>query len=209
MPAIAKPKIFIVFYSLYGHVYTLAQSIKKGVEKVSEVEVHLFQLKETLDDKVLAAMHAPPKPNVPVIVPSDLAAADAFLFGIPTRFGNMSEQWKNLWDATGQLWIKQALCGKMAGTFFSTASQNGGQESTALTFITTLAHHGMIYVPFGTRSSHIFDNSAIVGGSAYGAGTITNGDGSRLPSPHEIDIAEAQGQIFAQNVAQYYRNHRG
>ncbi|KAJ1911406.1 hypothetical protein IWQ60_010151 [Tieghemiomyces parasiticus] len=197
MSIVAKPKIFIIFYSLYGHLYTVAQSIKLGVEKANNAEVHLFQLKETLSPEVLAKMHAPAKPNVPILVPEDLAAADAFLFGIPTRFGNMPEQWKNLWDATGQLWMKGALVGKFAGIFFSTASQHGGQETTALTFLTTLAHHGIMYVPFGNRSSYLMDHSHIIGGSAYGSGTITNGDGSRMPSQEELEIAEAQCQPFA------------
>ncbi|KAJ1903676.1 hypothetical protein IWQ60_012551, partial [Tieghemiomyces parasiticus] len=88
--------------------------------------------------------------------------------------------------------MKGALVGKFAGIFFSTASQHGGQETTALTFLTTLAHHGIMYIPFGYRSSYLFDHSHIIGGSAYGSGTITNGDGSRMPSQEELEIAEAQ-----------------
>lgn len=94
-------------------------------------------------------MHAPPKPDVPVITVDDLKEADGFLFGIPTRFGIMPAQMKAFLDATGGLWASGGLAGKFAGTFFSTASQHGGQETTAFTAVTYFAHHGMIYVPLG------------------------------------------------------------
>ncbi|KAJ1977886.1 hypothetical protein H4R35_002112 [Dimargaris xerosporica] len=200
-----RPKIFIIFYSLYGHVYTLAQAVKEGVERVADADAQLFQLKETLDDNVLEKMQAPPRPNVPIISPADMVEADAFLFGVPTRYGNMPEQWKCFWDATGQLWVSGALNNKLAGIFYSTASQHGGQETTAMTMLTTLAHHGMIYVPLGYRSSHLFTLNKVLGGSPYGAGTITNGDGSRMPSEEELEIASAQGQLFARTVAQFAR----
>ncbi|KAJ1980068.1 hypothetical protein H4R34_002589 [Dimargaris verticillata] len=200
-----RPKIFIIFYSLYGHVYTMAQAVKEGVEKVADVDVQLFQLKETLDDSILEKMQAPPRPNVPIISPAEMVEADAFLLGVPTRYGNMPEQWKCFWDATGQLWVSGALNNKMAGVFYSTASQHGGQETTAMTMLTTLAHHGMIYVPLGYRSSHLFTLNKVMGSSPYGAGTITNGDGSRMPSEEELEIASAQGQLFARTVSQFVR----
>ncbi|ORX80431.1 TrpR binding protein WrbA [Basidiobolus meristosporus CBS 931.73] len=93
----------------------------------------------------------------------------------------------------------------MATFFFSTASQHGGQETTALTSLTTLAHHGIIYVPLGFTSPHLSDNSEVIGGSAYGAGTIANGDGSRMPSAKELEVAVHQGEYFTSIVAQYVR----
>lgn len=101
-----------------------------------------------------------------------LLEADGYLFGFGTRFGTMPAQMKAFLDATGQHWAKGALAGKFAGTFFSTASQHGGQETTALITVTYFAHHGIIYVPFGFAHPHLFDNSEVVGGSAYGAGTV-------------------------------------
>lgn len=103
-------------------------------------------------------MHAPAKPDVPVITVDDLKEADGFLFGIPTRFGTMPAQIKSFLDATGGLWANGTLAGKFAGTFFSTASQHGGQETTAFTTVTYFAHHGMIYVPLGFANVSFFRN---------------------------------------------------
>jgi NAD(P)H dehydrogenase (quinone) len=94
-------------------------------------------------------MHAPAKPNYPIIAVDDLKKFDAFLFGIPTRYGNFPAQWKAFWDATGGLWAGGALAGKYAGVFVSTGTPGGGQETTAVNSISTLVHHGMLYVPLG------------------------------------------------------------
>ncbi|KAJ2525045.1 hypothetical protein GGH20_003996, partial [Coemansia sp. RSA 1937] len=90
-----------------------------------------------------------------------------------------------------------ALVGKSAGLFFSTGSQHGGQESTAYSFLPHLAHHGIIYVPLGFPSPYMFENDAIVGGSAWGAGVIAGPDGSLQPTHKELEIAEIQGEKFA------------
>ncbi|KAJ1986139.1 hypothetical protein H4R33_003538 [Dimargaris cristalligena] len=198
-----RPQVYIVLYSLYGHVFNLAQSIKKGAEKTGLVDIKLFQVRETLPADVLTKMHAPPKPEIPVLEPKDMAAGDAFLFGVPTRYGNMPAQWKHFWDATGQLWVSGALNNKMAGVFFSTGSQHGGQETTAFTLLTTLAHHAMIYVPLGYTHPNLQDNSEVIGGSAWGAGTVAGGDGSRQVTPKEAAIAEHQGESFAKTVRQF------
>ncbi len=109
-------------------------------------------------------MHAAQFPDVPVITPSELVNADGFILGIPTRYGVCSAQMKAFWDATGGLWMKGELAGKYAGMFTSTGSQHGGQETTILTFIPVLAHHGIIFVPFGYTSGLIQDNSEMMGG---------------------------------------------
>jgi NAD(P)H dehydrogenase (quinone) len=100
-------------------------------------------------------MHAS-KPNYPIATPETLAQLDGFLLGIPTRYGNMPAQLRAFWDATGQLWQTGQLSGKYAGIFMSTASPGGGQESTAYTAMSTLAHHGIMYVPLGY--GHAFGN---------------------------------------------------
>ncbi|KAJ1757788.1 hypothetical protein LPJ62_001366 [Coemansia sp. RSA 2167] len=192
-------KIFVITYSTFGHINKVAQSIVKGLEK-GGVEVGRYQIAETLSDEILAKMHAAPKPDIPVLNPKDLPEADGYLFGFPTRYGTTPAQVKTFFDATGGLWTKQALAGKPAGFFFSTASQHGGQEVTVLSSLPILAHHGIIYVPLGYANAHLFDNSEVVGGSPWGAGTIANGDGSRQPSQKELEIAETQGEQFA-NVA--------
>ena len=96
----------------------------------------------------------------------------------------------------GSISTQGALVGKPAGVFFSTGTQNGGQETTALTFVTQLAHHGMVFVPLGYSTPKLFDLSAPHGGSPYGAGTLAGPDGSRQPSALEKDIAEAHGKHF-------------
>ncbi|KAJ1954160.1 hypothetical protein GGI12_005856 [Dipsacomyces acuminosporus] len=192
-----KPRILVITYSTYGHINALADSVKRGLEKSGKVSVEHYQFPETLSDEVLAKMHAPPKPDIPVITVDRLAEADGFLIGMPTRFGTAPAQVRAFFDATGGLWSKGALMGKPAGLFFSTASQHGGQESTAFSLMPNLAHHGIIYVPFGFGHNNLFDNSEVVGGSAWGAGTVAGGDGSRQPSQKELEIAEAQGEDFA------------
>jgi len=149
---------------------------------------------ETLPKEVLDKMYAPAKPDVPVINPQDLAEADGIIFGIPTRFGEMAGQMKALFDATGGLWGKGALVGKVASVFFSTGTQGGGQETTALTTVTQFVHHGMIYVPIGYSNPQLFDMNEVHGGSPYGAGTLAGTKGERQPSKLELGVAEHQGK---------------
>ncbi|CAL0314438.1 unnamed protein product [Lupinus luteus] len=194
----AKLKILIVFYSMYGHVEGLAKRLKKGVDGVEGVEGVLYRVPETLPIEVLAQMKAPPKDDtVPEITAADLAGADGLLFGFPTRYGSMAAQMKGFFDSTGQLWKEQKLAGKPAGFFVSTGTQGGGQETTAWTAITQLAHHGMLYVPVGyTFGPGMFKMDSIRGGSPYGAGVFA-GDGTREPSETELALAEHQGKYMA------------
>ncbi|KAL6201064.1 hypothetical protein ACLB2K_024779 [Fragaria x ananassa] len=190
-------KVYIVYYSMYGHVEKLAEEIKKGAASVEGVEAQLYQVPETLQDEVLGKMGAPPKSEVPIIAPNELSDADGLLFGFPTRFGMMAAQFKAFLDATGGLWRTQQLAGKPAGIFYSTGSQGGGQETTALTAITQLVHHGMLFVPIGyTFGAGMFEMEQIKGGSPYGAGTYA-GDGTRQPSELELQQAFHQGKYFA------------
>lgn len=190
-------KIYIVYYSMYGHVEKLAEEIKKGAASVEGVEATLWQVPEILPEEVLLKMNAPPKTEVPIIEPQQLADADGLLFGFPTRYGMMAAQFKAFLDATGGLWRTQQLAGKPAGLFYSTGSQGGGQETTALTAITQLVHHGMLYVPIGyTFGAGMFEMEQVKGGSPYGSGTFA-GDGSRQPSKLELEQAFHQGKYLA------------
>ncbi|KAJ8558374.1 hypothetical protein K7X08_005140 [Anisodus acutangulus] len=192
-------KVFIVFYSMYGHVESLAKMMKKGIETVDGVEGVLYRVPETLSKNVLVQMQAPPKDDsLPEISsPSELADADGFLFGFPTRFGCMAAQMKAFFDSTGLLWKEQKLAGKPAGFFVSTGSQGGGQETTAWTAITQLAHHGMLFVPIGyTFGAGMFNMDSVQGGSPYGAGVFA-GDGSRNATDTELALAEHQGKYMA------------
>jgi NAD(P)H dehydrogenase (quinone) len=190
------PKIAIVYYSMYGHVRLLALDVKKGLEAAG-CSVTLLRCAETLPADVLAKMGAPGVGAEDVIATADaLAEFDGIMFGIPTRFGMAPAQVKALLDSTGGLWQAGALVGKPAGVFFSTGTQNGGQETTALTFVTQLVHHGMLFVPMGYSNPKMFDLSEPHGGSPYGAGTIAGPDGSRMPSVIEKDLATHHGNHF-------------
>lgn len=193
-------KVYIVYYSMYGHIETLAKEIQKGANSVEGVEATLYQVAETLPHEVLSKMGAKPKSEVPILDPKHLPDADGFLFGFPTRYGMMAAQFKAFLDATGGLWKAQSLAGKPAGIFISTGSQNGGQETTALTAITQLTHHGMIFVPIGyTFGAGMFELGEVKGGSPYGAGTLA-GDGTRQPTKLELEQAFHQGKYTAQIV---------
>lgn len=195
-------KIYILYYSTWGHIAKLAQAEKEGVDSVEGVEAILYQLPETLPQAVLDKMHAAPKnTEVPVADVHDLPNADGYLIGFPTRYGMPAAQFKSFWDATGSLWQSGALVGKAAGFFFSTASQGGGQETTALTAVTQLVHHGIIFVPPGySFGGPQFKLDEPMGGSPYGAGTFAGGDGSRQPSADELAYAKHQGTYFAKVV---------
>ncbi|EXJ86603.1 minor allergen Cla h 7 [Capronia epimyces CBS 606.96] len=197
------PKIAIVYYSMYGHIAQLAQAEKKGIEEAGGT-VDLYQIAETLPEEVLGKMHAPgPSKEVPLITPEILKTYDAFLFGIPTRFGTYSAQWKTFIDQLGQLWSTGSLHGKYFGVFIGTGTLGGGQELTAIQALSSWIHQGMIYVPLGyaTTFATLADLSEARGGSPWGAGTFSGADGSRQPSAKEIELATAQGKSFYQTVA--------
>lgn len=160
---------------MYGHIKTLAQAELKGIKEAGG-DADLYQLPETLPQEVLDKMHAPPKDSsIPVLEdPQTLLKYDAFLFGIPTRYGNFPAQWKTFWDKTGGIWQSGGYWGKMAGMFITTGTPGGGQESTALAAMSTLTHHGIIYVPLGYKTTFplLADLSEVRGGSPWGAGSF-------------------------------------
>ncbi|BDD54474.1 Minor allergen Alt a 7 [Monascus purpureus] len=196
------PKVAIVFYSMYGHIAKLAEAEKKGIEAAGG-KADIFQVAETLSADVLGKMHAPAKPSYPVAEPADLLEYDAILFGIPTRFGNFPAQWKAFWDKTGGIWASGGYWGKYAGLFISTGTLGGGQESTAIATMSTLAHHGFNFVPLGYKTAFglLANLEEIHGGSPWGAGTFAGADGSRQPTALELELAENQGKSFYERVA--------
>ena len=194
-------QIQVVFYSMYGHVYRMAEAIVEGARQVKDAEVKLYQVAELVPDEVLVKSGAKAAraqfANVPVIRPEQLAEADAVIFGTGTRFGNMTAQMRNFLDQTGALWMSGGLVGKVGSVFTSTASQHGGQETTITSFHTTLLHHGMIVVGVPYSEPLLVQMDEISGGTPYGASTITKGDGSRMPSANELAIARFQGKHVA------------
>jgi NAD(P)H dehydrogenase (quinone) len=194
-------KALIVFYSMYGHVYKMAEAIAEGVRAVPGAEAILRRVPETLSADVLQKMGAveaqKASAHIPVCTVDELVGADAIIFGTPTRFGNMCGQMRQFLDATGQLWAKGALVGKVGSVFASSATQHGGQESTILSFHITLLHQGMVVVGLPYSFAGQMRNDEITGGSPYGASTIAGTKGERTPSANELDAARFQGKHVA------------
>lgn len=194
-------KVLIVYYSMYGHIHQMAEAVAEGVRQVEGAEAVLRQVPETLPEDVLAKMGAlesrKAMGHVPVCTVEELAEADAVIFGTPTRFGNMCGQMRQFLDATGQLWAKGTLVGKVGSVFASSNTQHGGQESTILSFHITLLHQGFVIVglPYTFQGQMRMDE--ITGGSPYGATTIAGASGERLPSENELEAARFQGRHVA------------
>jgi NAD(P)H dehydrogenase (quinone) len=195
-------KVQVVFYSMYGHIYTMAEAVAAGAREVEGAEVSLYQVPELIPEESLERVGAKAARArfgaIPVAKPEQLADADAIIFGTPTRFGNMCAQMRNFLDQTGKLWAQGALIGKVGSVFTSSATQHGGQESTILSFHTTLLHHGMIVVGLPYSEARQMGVDEIKGGSPYGASTIAGGDGSRQPSEAELGMARFQGRHVAE-----------
>ncbi|CAF1482990.1 unnamed protein product [Adineta ricciae] len=195
-----RPMVFVIYYSMYGHVAKLASMIRAGVERTG-CDCRVFQVAETLSSEVLAKMHVPSKnQEIPIINPKQLLEADGFLFGMPTRFGTAPTQMKAFFDACGAHWLSGALSSKPAGVFFSTATLGGGQETTALSCVPFFTHLGMIFVPLGYKNKLLLNMDETHGGSPYGAGTLAGEQGERHPSELELQIAQTQGIEFGKLV---------
>jgi len=197
-----KTKIQVIFYSMYGHVYHLAEAITKGARSVPDTEVELYRISELIPDDILEKSGAKAAQRVfssiPFAKPEQLSNADAIIFGTPTRFGNMCAQMRNFLDQTGSLWVQNALVGKVGSVFTSTGTQHGGQETTITSFHTTLFHLGFIVVGVPYSEKNLTLMTEVTGGSPYGASTLAGNDGKRTPSENELKIAEFQGEYVAQ-----------
>lgn len=189
-------KILVLYYSMYGHVETLANAIAEGVRSVEGVDLTLKRVPETMPPEVAKQFGAKLDQAAPIADPKELGQYDAIVFGSPTRFGNMTGQMRNFLDQTGSLWVKGALVGKVASVFTSTGT-GGGNESTIMSFVNTLMHHGMVYVGLPYACPELADISEVKGGSPWGAATIAGADGSRQPSAKELAQARFQGAHVA------------
>jgi NAD(P)H dehydrogenase (quinone) len=202
-------KVNVIFYSMYGHIYKMAEAIAEGAKSVPGAEVKLLQVAETIPDDVLEKYGAKAArasfAKVPTATLDNLTEAHAIIFGTPTRFGNMAGQMRTFLDQTGPIWFSGGLIGKVGSVFASTASQHGGQETTITSFHSTLLHHGMIIVGVPYSEKGLLDLSAVSGGTPYGATTIAAGDGSRQPSANELNIAKYQGKHVAEITTKLFR----
>jgi len=193
MPA----RVQVIFHSLYGHVYQLAEAVAEGARQAGG-EVQLLRVAETMSADVLAKMGAAEAQktfaHVPIADPKKLADADAIVLGTPTRYGAATAQMRAFLDHTGGLWASGALVGKVGSAFTSTASQHGGQETTLLAMSTFFFHMGMaiVGVPYSAPGLSILTEMS--GGTPYGASTIAGPRGERQPTANELEVARAQGR---------------
>ena len=195
-------KVQIIFHSLYGHVWKLAEAIAEGARQVPGADVKIYQVKELLTDDILGKMHATDAKkafaHIPVADPATLPDADVILFGTGTRYGSASASLQAFCDSTGSLWFKGALIGKVGGVFASTGSQHGGQETTLTSLMTFLLHHGMVVAGVPYAAKELTNMDEISGGTPYGSTTIAGADGSRQVSENELAIARYQGKHAAE-----------
>ncbi len=191
-------KVLVLYYSMFGHIEIMAQALAEGVREVEGVEAIIKRVPETLPEGQALAMGVKIDQPAPIATVEELPDYDAIIFGTPTRFGDMTAQMRSFLDHTGKLWTNGRLIGKVGSVFTSSATQHGGQESTILSFYTTLLHHGMVIVGVPYSCTEQMRTDEITGGSPYGAGTITGADGKRMPSANELGIARFQGKHVAE-----------
>ncbi|GAB3128611.1 NAD(P)H:quinone oxidoreductase [Novispirillum itersonii] len=191
-------RVLVLYYSSYGHIETMAKAIAEGAASVEGTTVDIRRVPELVPEEIAQKSGIKLNQDAPVATVEELASYDAIIFGTPTRFGMMAAQMRNFLDQTGGLWFNGKLIGKVGSVFVSTATQHGGQESTLLSFHTTLLHHGMVIVglPYSFQGQTTL--SEVTGGSPYGATTLAGGDGSRQPSANELDGARFQGRHVAE-----------
>jgi NAD(P)H dehydrogenase (quinone) len=204
-------RVQVIFYSMYGHVYQLAEAVAAGAREVSGAEVALYQVPELVPEDVLKRSGATQAraqfAHVPIAAVDGLTDADAIIFGTPTRFGNMCAQMRNFLDQTGGLWARNALVGKVGSVFASTGTQHGGQETTITSFHTTLLHLGMVIVGLPYSEPRVTNMDEITGGGPYGATTLAGADGrSRPVSQNELAIARFQGHHVTEIAARLARS---
>ena len=192
-------KILVLYYSSYGHIETMAQSVAEGV-MAEGAETVIKRVPELVPEDSARAHHFKLDQQAPVAEPGELGDYDGIIFGTPTRFGNMASQMRNFLDQTGGLWMQGALVGKIGSVFTSTGT-GGGRETTITSFWNTLAHHGMVIAGLPYASPDLADVSELHGASPYGAGTIAGGDGSRQPTEKELAMARFQGAHVAKLAA--------
>ena len=189
--------LLVLYYSRYGQVETMSNAMAEGARSIDGMKVATKRVPELLSAEAARQAGAKPDQPAPIASPEELDQYDAIIFGTPTRFGNMAAQMRNFLDQTGSLWMKGALIGRVASVFTSTGT-GGGNESTILTFIPTLLHHGFVVVGLPYSCPQLTDISEFRGGSPYGAGTVAGPDGSRKPTFNELEQARFQGRHVAE-----------
>lgn len=194
MPDTDVCEILILYYSRGGHTAQLARLIARGVAQVEGATARLRQLPPVAP---ITETAAPPVPEegAPYVRKADLAECDGLILGSPTRFGNMAAPLKHFLDSTGAEWASGTLVGKPAGVFTSTGTMHGGQESTLLSMMIPLLHHGTILV--GVPFTESVLSTTASGGTPYGASHVAGSKADRPISEDERNVALAFGQRIA------------
>ncbi|SFX51343.1 NAD(P)H:quinone oxidoreductase [Marinospirillum alkaliphilum] len=189
------PYVLILYYSRHGSIAGMARELARGVEQVAGIEARLRTVPPV---STVCETTAPAVPETGAVycTEEDLRACAGLLLGSPTRFGNMAAPMKYFLDSTSSLWLSGALIDKPAGTFTSTSSQHGGQETTLMTMALPLLHHGMIWA--GIPYSNAALNTTREGGTPYGATHVAGMRGNSDLTPDEITLCRAQGARIAQ-----------
>jgi len=195
-------EVLILYYSRNGSVAQLARLVARGVEEVPGARARLRSVPPVA--AVTAVAQAPvPEEGAPYATLQDLRDCDALILGSPTRFGNMAAPLKHFLDTTGAEWVSGTLVGKPAAVFTSTSTMHGGQESTLISMMLPLLHHGMLLLGLPFTESAI--NSTISGGTPYGASHVAGVDGDRLLTDDERTLARTLGRRVAQITARLAR----
>ena len=196
-------KVLVLYYSMYGHIETMATAAAEGVRSVEGADVTIKRVPDLVLEDVARKAGAKVDQVAPIATVDELPTYDAILFGTPTRFGNMCAQMKQYFDGAVELWGQGALEGKPAGVLVSTATTHGGQETTCFTMMAPLLHLGFIIVgvPYSTPGMLHTEGR---GGTPYGATTVAGGKNDLEPAPEDLSIAKALGARVAQ-VAQKLR----
>jgi NAD(P)H dehydrogenase (quinone) len=198
-------KVLVLYYSSYGHMEQMAHAAAEGVRQAGG-EAVVKRVPELVPEEIARSAHFKLDQPAPVATVSELPDYDAIILGVPTRYGRMASQMTNFWDQAGGVWAQGQLTGKVGSVMVSTATQHGGQETTLFAGITNLMHFGMVIVGLPYSYQGQMSVEEIVGGSPYGATTITGGQGQRQPSQNELEAARFQGRLVAQTAAKLTGN---
>ena len=192
------PKVLVLYHSTYGHIEAMAKAVAEGAASVEGAVVDIKRVPETVPEEVAKAAHYKMDQEAPIATVADLVNYDAIIIGAGTRFGTAASQMRAFLDQTGGLWASGALLGKVGGAFTASATQHGGQETTFAGFHNYFLHHGMVVVGLPYAYGEQMNMEEIVGGSPYGATTLTKGDGTRMPSEIDLGGARYQGKHIAE-----------
>lgn len=193
-------KILVLYHSTYGHIEQMAKAVAEGASKVEGAVVDIKRVPETVPEDVAKSAGYKMDQEAPIATVAELADYDAIIIGAGTRFGTAASQMRAFLDQTGGLWAQGKLIGKVGGAFTASATQHGGQETTFGGLHNFFLHQGMLVAGLPYAFAGQMNMDEIVGGSPYGATTLTKGDGSRMPSQIELDGARFQGEFIAKTA---------